>query len=151
MAFKHDIFLCLQFICCAFCSDLKSENMRDSYAQRWSKKWRSIEILFFLFKSYLSIQFWGSFKRLQYGGSRDHKMSFIYVLVTKISERKLGIQITSTNHCCSGVHFHCLFWKGKDAQNLFSDLISGSCHCDRVRQLWGRIVQKTLLTKAQIL
>ena len=30
MVLKHDIFLCLKFICCAFCSDLKSENIRDS-------------------------------------------------------------------------------------------------------------------------
>ena len=30
MVFKHHIFLCLQFICCAFCSNLKSENLRDS-------------------------------------------------------------------------------------------------------------------------
>ena len=30
MVFKHDIFLCLQFICCEFRSNLKSKNMRDS-------------------------------------------------------------------------------------------------------------------------
>ena len=34
---KHDIFLCLKFIDCAFCSDLKSENIRDS-VQRGRKK-----------------------------------------------------------------------------------------------------------------
>ena len=37
MVFKHDIFLCLQFICYAFCSDLKSENMRDSVQQGTKK------------------------------------------------------------------------------------------------------------------
>ena len=46
MVFKRDIFLCLQFICCVFCSELQSENMRDS-VQRGDKKWSSIEILFF--------------------------------------------------------------------------------------------------------
>ena len=30
MVFKHDIFLCLQLICCVFCSNLKNENIRDS-------------------------------------------------------------------------------------------------------------------------
>ena len=39
--FNHDIFLCLQFICCAFCSDLKSENMRD-FVQSGRKRWRRI-------------------------------------------------------------------------------------------------------------
>ena len=46
MVFKYDIFLCLQIICFVFCSNLKSENMRDS-VQQGSKKWKSIEILFF--------------------------------------------------------------------------------------------------------
>ena len=46
MVFKYDIFLCLQIICFVSCSNLKSENMRDS-VQRGSKKWKSIEILFF--------------------------------------------------------------------------------------------------------
>ena len=37
MVFKHDIFLCLQIICFAFCSDLKNENMRDSVQQGCKK------------------------------------------------------------------------------------------------------------------
>ena len=37
MVFKHDIFLCLQFIYCAFCSDLNHENMRDSVQQERKK------------------------------------------------------------------------------------------------------------------
>ena len=36
MFFKLDIFLCLQFVCYAFCSNLKSGNVRD-FLQRGHK------------------------------------------------------------------------------------------------------------------
>ena len=90
MTFKHDIFLCFQFICCAFCSDLKNENMRDS-VQRGCKKWRSIEISFFKF--YLTIQYWDSFQKSQHARNKDYKMLFIYFLVTDLKKKT-----QNTNH-----------------------------------------------------
>ena len=46
--------------------------------------------------------------------------ALIYFLVTKIAKRKFKIQITSADHCCTGVHFHYLFRKVKETQNLFT-------------------------------
>ena len=76
--FNHDIFLCLQFICCVFCSDLKSENMRDSVQKGW-KKWRSIEILFFVNLGLISNALAWKKKRLQnvfdlISSNKDFKM-----------------------------------------------------------------------------
>ena len=77
---------------------------------------------YFLFKSYLAIQIWDSFQRLQHGRKKNYKISLIYFLVTKISICKLKLQITSTDRCRSRVHFHYVFRKGKETQNLFTSV-----------------------------
>ena len=45
----------------------------------------------FLLKTYLAIQIWDSFQRLQHPRKKDYKISLIYFLVTKISKSKLKI------------------------------------------------------------
>ena len=84
-----------------FCSDLKSG---------WEvKEYRNI----FLFKSYLAIQIWESFQRIQHGKKKGYKISLIYFLVTQFSKCKLKIQTMSTYRCHSRVYFHCVFRKGE--------------------------------------
>ena len=101
------------------------KNVRDS-VQRGRKNCESID--FFFFKSYFTIQIWNSFERLgKHGRKEDYKISLTYFLVTKISKCKLKIQITSTDRWRSRVHFHCLFSKGKEAQNIFVS-VQGSEH-----------------------
>lgn len=93
IVFKYDFFL--QFIFCAFYC--KSENVRNFVQGVWD-----------------------SFQRLQHGRNKAYKIPLIDLLVTKASKRKLKMQITLTDRCCSRVLFHCLFWKGKEAQSLFA-------------------------------
>ena len=76
--------------------------------------------IIFLFRSNLAIQIWDSFQ--QHRRKKDYNLPLICYLLTKISKCKLKIQITSTDHCRSRVHFHCLFRKGKEAQNLFASV-----------------------------
>ena len=54
MVFKHDIFLCVKFVFCAFCSDLKKENMRYKEDIKSEEVWK----FYFLFESYVAIQIW---------------------------------------------------------------------------------------------
>ena len=52
--FKHEIFLCVKFVFCAFCSDLKKENMRYKEDIKSEEVWK----FYFLFESYVAIQIW---------------------------------------------------------------------------------------------
>ena len=121
MVSKHDIFLCLNFIYCAFCSDLKIENIRALYKE--DVKSEGVQKFYFLFKSYLATQIWDSFQRPQHWRKKDYKISLTYFIVTKISKSILKIQITSTDRCRSRAHYRCLFPKRKEDQNLFASVL----------------------------
>ena len=75
MVIKHNIFLCLQDIYCAFCCDLKSKNEGHLFKQ--DSKSEGVYKFYFLFKSYLAIKIWDSFQRLQHGRKKNYKISLI--------------------------------------------------------------------------
>ena len=89
-------------------------------------------------------------------------MPFIYFLVTKISKRKVKIQITSTKMVFRREFtFTACFEKGRKLEISlrwfsslsmtkflsFYGLIIGFCHSDRLRQVLRSVVPKTILTK----
>ena len=117
--FKYDIFLCLQLICCAFCSVVQF-SFWTHFKDKKQKDYKT--------------------------RNKDYKIPLIYFVVTKILKRKVRIQITSTDHCSWRVYFHFFFETGRKLRIFscrfsrlsfsiflsFSDLIGSFCHCERV-------------------
>ena len=93
MVLTHDIFVYLQCIQCVFCSNLWE--VRIYWTQHYEGiKSEGLQKFYFLFKSYLTIQFWDIFPRPQHGRSKDYNILSIYFLVTC----NFKTQTQNTNH-----------------------------------------------------
>ena len=79
---------------------------------------------YFLFSSYLVIQFWYSFQRLQHGRSKDYIIPLIYFSVTKISKLNSKYKLHQQIIAAQEFTFTACFEKGMKLKIFFCQFSS---------------------------